>query len=130
MQMQLDRQLRTKRSTIGTLSIGGQFECYTLEDVERPVKIMHETAIPAGTYQIIIDFSNRFQRLMPLLLNVPGFSGIRIHSGNTDKDTSGCILLGTSRAVDRVNNSRTAYAKFFQKLQAAYKKEKIFITVK
>ena len=78
--------------------------CYVLEDKVREVdgqpveswKIPHETAIPRGTYPISITYSNRFETNLPLLANVDGYTGVRIHSGNSDKDTDGCLLVGMS----------------------------------
>jgi len=119
MQITVKRLHKTNTSTIGELLIDGVFECYTLEDVERPVKIKNETAIPKGTYKVIINKSNRFKRLLPLLLNVPNFEGIRIHSGNTNHDTEGCILVGQTRGDNYIGQSRKAFAKLFKKMQAA-----------
>ncbi len=120
MKLRLQREPSSGGATLGSLFIDGVFECYTLEDVERPVKVPHETAIPAGTYKLVVDFSNRFQRKMPHVLNVPGFDGIRIHTGNTDKDTEGCILVGTvKQAADFLANSKVAFGKLFPKLEAA-----------
>ena len=82
MHLVLKRQPSTSKSTSGALSIDGKFECFTLEDVVRAKKSAGQTAIPAGTYKVIINQSNRFKRLLPLLLNVPGFEGVRIHTGN------------------------------------------------
>lgn len=127
MELTLTRGPSTTKSTPGTLLVDGKFECFTLEDVVRPKKIPGETAIPAGTYKVIIDMSNRFKRLLPLLIDVPGFAGIRIHPGNTDKDTEGCILVGTSRSKDFVGNSRVAFDALFKKMQAA---KSISITIK
>ena len=119
MQITVKRLHKTDKSTIGELLIDGVFECYTLEDVERPVKIKAETAIPKGTYRVIINMSNRFKRLMPLLLNVPNFEGVRMHAGNTNHDTEGCILVGRTRSKDFIGQSRKAYEKLFKKMQAA-----------
>ena len=119
MQITVKRLHKTDTSTIGELLIDGLFECYTLEDIERPVKIKAETAIPKGTYKVIINQSNRFKRLMPLLLNVPNFEGVRIHAGNTNHDTEGCILVGRTRSRDFIGQSRKAYEKLFKKMQAA-----------
>jgi len=119
MQITIKRLHKTDTSTIGELLIDGVFECFTLEDIERPVKIKAETAIPKGTYKVIINQSNRFKRLMPLLLNVPNFEGVRIHSGNTNHDTEGCILVGQTRNKNYIGQSRKAYAKLFKKMQAA-----------
>lgn len=142
MELLLDRDLRTTKSTGGKLYIDGVFECFTLEDVDRglkqdmPVaevadrKIKHETCIPEGRYQVIINQSVRFKRLLPLLLNVPGYTGIRIHSGNTEANTSGCILPGRARYTNEVRSSRTAFDALFLKMQAAIARdEKIFITI-
>ena len=119
MQITIKRLHKTDVSTIGELLIDGIFECYTLEDIERPVKIKAETAIPKGTYKVIINQSNRFKRLMPLLLNVPNFEGVRIHAGNTNHDTEGCILVGRTRSKDFIGQSKKAYEKLFKKMQAA-----------
>ena len=78
-----------------------------------------DAAIPKGKYKVIITPSNRFKRDLPLLQNVPGFEGIRIHSGNTNHDTEGCILVGQTRAADFIGNSRKAFDKLFPKLQKA-----------
>jgi hypothetical protein len=110
---------KTDISTIGELYIDGVFQCYTLEDIERDVKIKSETAIAKGKYKVMITMSNRFKRYMPLLLNVPNFQGVRIHAGNTNHDTEGCILVGQTRSKDFIGQSRKAYEKLFKKLQAA-----------
>src|SRR4051812_4869970 len=116
-------------STIGKLYIDGVFECYTLEDKVRAdgVKIAGATAIPAGRYEVIINYSNRFKRLMPLLLNVLNFIGIRIHWGNKSKDTEGCLLLGQTVGKDFIGHSVDAFNAFFTKLQVA--KGAVFIEI-
>lgn len=119
MQLRLKRQPSTSKSTSGALSIDGKFECFTLEDVVRDKKIPGETAIPAGTYKVIINQSNRFKRLLPLLLDVPGFEGVRIHPGNTAADTEGCILVGDIRSTDTVSKSVIAFNRLFAKMLAA-----------
>lgn len=119
MKITVKRLYKTNTSTIGELLIDGVFECYTLEDVEREVKVKSETAIPKGTYKVIINQSNRFKRLLPLLLNVPNFEGVRIHSGNSNHDTEGCILVGQTRGKDYIGKSRKAFDKLFKKMQAA-----------
>ena len=113
------RLYKTENSTIGELLIDGVFECFTLEDKERPVKIKGETAIPKGTYRVIINESNRFKRLLPLLIDVPNFEGVRIHSGNSNHDTEGCILVGQTRNKNYIGQSRKAFDKLFKKMQAA-----------
>ena len=129
MKLLLKRLHKSENSTIGELSINGKFECYTLEDVERESKIYGKTAIPKGTYEIVMTMSNRFKKIMPLLLNVEGFEGVRIHSGNSAKNTEGCILLGTTRSVDFIGGSRQAIAKFYIKLAVALKVGKVYLTI-
>ena len=91
----LQRTHEVGDTTFGKLYLNDMtFLNYTLEDKVREIKIKHQTTIPAGTYEIIINKSERFKQMMPLLLNVPGFDGIRIHKGNSAIDTSGCILVG------------------------------------
>lgn len=119
MRLLLKRLHKTEHSTIGELSIDGVFECYTLEDKEREVKIKAETAIPKGAYIVGITLSSRFKRPLPILLNVPNFEGVRIHSGNNNHDTEGCILVGTTRSEDYIGNSRLAFDKLFKKMQSA-----------
>jgi hypothetical protein len=119
MKIEIKRLHKTEFSTIGELSIDGVWECYTLEDVERDVKIKCETAIPRGTYKVIINQSNRLKRLLPLLLNVPNFEGVRIHAGNTNHDTEGCILVGRTRSKDFIGQSRKAFDTLFAKMQKA-----------
>jgi hypothetical protein len=119
MKIEVKRLHRTDNSTIGELTIDGKFECYTLEDVERYAKIKGETAIPKGTYKVIINQSNRFKRLLPLLIGVPNFEGVRIHAGNSNHDTEGCILVGQNRSVDYITKSRKAFDSLFKKMQGA-----------
>jgi len=119
MKIEVKRLHKTQNSTIGELTIDGKFECYTLEDTERDVKIKGETAIPKGTYKVIINQSNRFKKLLPLLINVPNFEGVRIHPGNSNHDTEGCILVGMNRSVDYITKSRKAFDSLFKKMQGA-----------
>lgn len=109
MRLHLLRDDVTPERTIGSLSCNGVFMAYTLEDpVRYGPKIAHETAIPAGTYRVTVTRSQRFGVLLPLLLDVPGFEGIRIHAGNTTADTSGCILVGLARTPNTLVSSRRA----------------------
>ena len=100
--------------TIGKLYIDGKYFFDTLEDtvlkLHAEKKIPGRTAIPAGTYRISVTYSPKFGRDLPLVENVPYFTGIRIHRGNTPQDTSGCILVGENKAIGKVLNS-TLYEK-------------------
>lgn len=135
MKLTLQRDKSVGNATTGKLYIDGILECYTLEDVVRDVKIQNQTAIPFGTYNVIIDMSNRFQRLLPLIENVSNFTGIRMHPGNTSVDTDGCILLGSSVQITNGNpflaSSKIAFDKFFPKLQTAFNAgQKITLEIK
>jgi len=119
MKIKLIRFRKGKSSVIGRMYLDGQWQCYTLEDSVRSMKLADKTAVPSGTYQLVIDHSLRFGRLMPHLLNVPGFEGIRIHAGNTDKDTQGCVLVGRGIYNNCLTESRLAFDDLFKKLQAS-----------
>lgn len=137
MKLLLKRVQKAEEFTIGELFIDGKFQCYTLEDAERetdePIaqwKIPGKTAIPRGIYNVILDESIRFRRILPRLLGVPGFTGIRIHPGNTQYDTEGCILVGDGIAYDALTDSRNAFTKLYKRLEIAYNtNEKITITI-
>lgn len=142
MELLLDRDIRTTNSTSGKLFIDGLFECFILEDEDRGLKssmplseiqqrkLKGNTAIPEGRYQVTINYSPHFDRELPLLLNVPGYEGIRIHSGNTTADTDGCLLTGVARSADYVVSSRMAFDKVYSKISRAISNnEKVFITI-
>ena len=133
MNLVLTRRTLTAKSTIGTLADqNGKMLCFTLEDCWRPdgLKVPGATAIPEGTYEIVVNQSERFKCLMPLLLNVPGFEGIRIHTGNTDADTHGCILVGMVKQTDQILNSRVAFDGVFRLIRTAIDAgEKVFIQI-
>ena len=128
MKLTVERFKFLETCTIGKLFIDGvDAGIFTLEDKCREVtgqpvaswKVPGATAIPVGTYKVIIDFSEHFQKDFPHILNVPGFDGIRIHAGNSDLDTDGCILVGKTWAGgDFVGNSRDAYLGLFAKIRA------------
>lgn len=119
LKLKLVRAFKGEKYTIGRLYVNEKYYCDTLEDRVRnlPVdkKIMHETAIPEGTYDVRVTYSPRFKRNLPLLLGVPYFTGIRIHRGNTAGDTSGCILVGENKVKGMVINS-TPYEENLTKL--------------
>ncbi|MPS48558.1 DUF5675 family protein [Methylobacillus sp.] len=125
MNLTLKREFPTANSMTGLLYVDGVFECFILEDIPRPKKVYGKTAIPAGTYRVVITHSPRFKKPMPLLLNVPGFEGIRIHAGNTADDTEGCLLPGRTRSKDFVGQSVLAYNALFAKIKAALDKGEI-----
>lgn len=111
----LVREIKTEKQTHGRLfkindKDQREFICYTLEDKERLVKIKGETAIAAGKYTVIVTMSPRFKKELPLILNVPNFSGVRFHGGNTEKDSEGCPLLGMVRHMDSISNCAPAVA--------------------
>ena len=124
---------------IGKLYIDGKWFCDTLEDVDRGLddkmtveeildrKIKGETAIPTGIYQVLLTYSPKYKKIMPLINNVKGYQGIRIHSGNTHKDTEGCLLVGKNREVGKVLDSRVTFNALFKKLNQA--KSKIIIDI-
>lgn len=120
MKLHLIRDIFGDHYTLGKLYIDNEEFCYTCEDKVREKKIYGVTAIPTGTYKVIVTWSNRFQKILPLLMDVPGFAGIRIHSGNSDADTDGCILVGLERTAEGVARSRDAMAKLMPKLNDAF----------
>lgn len=130
MELTLKRVDRRDDCTIGELYVDGVFECWTLEDRDR----MHEglpklkggTAIPRGTYSVHLSLSKRFGTVLPLLQNVPEFEGVRIHAGNSHKDTEACILVGCKRGPNWIAESKLALSSLMSKLLKA---DKITITV-
>ena len=117
MNLTLYRKWFTDISTTGVLFIDDAFFCYTLEDAVREQKIYGKTAIPYGKYDVVITYSPRFKQNMPLLVNVPNFEGVRIHTGNTANDTEGCILVGKSKGYDFVGGSRKAYDELMERIK-------------
>lgn len=143
MEIILKRTNRKPEFTIGELKVDVNFHSYILEDADRAlhsgmslseiasIKIPAATAIPSGRYEIVMNFSKRFQKQLPLLLDVPGFAGVRIHSGNTTAHTEGCLLPGNKRNLSKgeVYESRDATNRLISLIKAAVKKEKVFITI-
>ncbi|EJW95094.1 hypothetical protein EVA_16803 [gut metagenome] len=137
MEMILTRIAKRDTYTIGKLFMNGHYVCDTLEPTWRNVgigrpghKIPGRTAIPEGYYAVVVTFSIKFKRWLPLLLNVPLFSGIRIHAGNTAADTQGCILPGYNRLVGRVDDSRICEREIMHRLSVRPEGEGIWLTVK
>ena len=106
MKIKVDRIYKGESYTIGKMYLNGEYFCDTLEDAIRPVKIPNETAIPAGIYKVEVTYSPRFKRNLPLLVDVPNYTGIRIHNGSNKDHTSGCILVGFNTSKGMLTNSR------------------------
>ena len=119
MHLRIIREPSTAAATLGILLIDGVFTCWTLEDVVRAVKIPGETAIPAGRYDVRLSLSQRFQKLLPEILAVPGYSGIRVHAGNGAGDTQGCLLVGRKRTTNGVLESKLALMEVMEHLRRA-----------
>jgi hypothetical protein len=143
MELYLTRVERTDKSTIGNLTDAkGVHIAFILEDKDRGlhsgmslseiagIKVHGKTAIPTGRYRIVKTMSNRFKRMLPLLENVPGYAGIRIHAGNKAEDTEGCLLPGRIKSLDFVGESRPAFTEVDAWIDSALKKGDVFITVR
>lgn len=115
MKITVKRTFKGTEYTIGKLYIDDNYFCDTLEDTVRKVKIAGKTAIPAGSYKVKKTMSPRFKKILPEILNVPNFAGVRIHSGNTAADTDGCLLLGLNKAKGQVLCSKDAMAFFMDR---------------
>ena len=132
---------KKEKYTIGKMYINGTYFCDTLEDTDRGLtqemnldiidktKVYGKTAIPTGRYRVELTKSKKFGRVLPLLYNVKGFEGIRIHRGNTDEDTLGCILVGQNKAVGKVINSAMTEQNLMDRLKEVEQNEFIYITV-
>ena len=142
MKIQVNRDWEKSEYTIGNVLINSKPFCNSLEPKSRglsknmslqdilSIKVPSETAIPIGTYRVSLKYSSSFKRDMPYIEDVPGFSGVLIHWGNTKKDTKGCILLGKNTKVGQVLESKATFSKFMNLLdQAISKGEDISITI-
>ena len=140
MELHLTRDIFAQESTTGTLTVDGKSFGFVLEDVDRgldaadpatlPKKVKARTAIPVGRYRVKTTWSPKYARPVPQVLDVPGFQGIRIHSGSKAEDTEGCLLPGTKRGVGFVGNSRAA-AKWLERAitEAEARGEEVFVTI-
>lgn len=110
MKLKVERLWKKPGYTVGRLYVDGKFFCNTLKDTVRDLnrerKVPGKTAIPYGEYKVVFNWSPKFGRNLPRLLNVPAFEGILIHPGNTADDSSGCILVGKNTKVGRLTESR------------------------
>lgn len=141
MKILIERIANRDTYCIGKMYINGEYFCDTLEDRDRgldctmteeeiaKIKVYGQTAIPIGMYRLILNYSPKFKKVLPLLLDVKGYSGIRIHSGNTEKDTLGCILVGQNKVVGQVINSRVTYNALYKRIQQ-HDGENILIEIK
>lgn len=142
MKIDLKRIAKRDTYTIGKLYIDGKYFCDTVEDKDRGLhskmsvgeilakKVYAKTAIPTGTYRVNVTWSNAFGRRLPLLQDVPGYSGIRIHTGNSADDSAGCLIVGENKKVGKVLNSRIVFNKLFPLIDAAVNtKEGVTITI-
>lgn len=118
MKIKVDRIYKGESYTIGKMYLNGEYFCDTLEDAIRPVKIPNETAIPAGTYKVEVTYSPRFKRNLPLLIDVPNYTGIRIHEGSNKDHTSGCILVGFNTSKGILSDSRKISDQLTEKLKS------------
>lgn len=138
----IDRAWKRESYTMSRLFVDGEKFCNALEDTDRGLyqgmcreyvlakKVKGTTAIPRGTYNVIYTYSPRFKRKLPLIENVTGYEGVRIHPGNTAKDTEGCILVGQNLKVGMVLNSREWTEKLIAKMQTAWSKgEKVKLKI-
>ena len=136
----VNRDDRTESRTISTLTIP-DFSCYVLEDTDRgltdempldrikQLKVYGQTAIPYGKYEVVISYSNRFKKMLPLLIGVKGFEGIRIHPGNYASNTEGCLLPGLTKSANAVLSSRVAMGRLQTNIMKWLKKEKVWVEI-
>ena len=142
MEIRVKRIARKDGYTIGRMSLNDEYFCDTLEDTDRGLnstmsvdeiltkKIKAQTAIPTGKYDVILTFSPKFKRVLPLLLNVKGYEFIRIHAGNLPSSTEGCLLVGENKERGKVLNSRATLEKLMPLFfECEKKKEKVTIPI-
>ena len=147
MELRIDRAWKKPGYTVSRVYVDGQrlgdgrAWCNALEDTDRGLhsgmdaseigtrKVYGKTAIPAGRYEVKMTWSPRFGKRMPLLVGVPGFEGVRIHSGNTPQDTEGCILVGVNDKVGQLSMSRYWTNILTRLIEKATKQEKVYMTI-
>lgn len=129
MEILVKRLYKNSAYTIGKMYIDGQYLCDTVEDCDRGLKqsmtsqqiavkkVYGKTAIPVGRYRVVLSYSNKFKKSLPLLNDVMCFSGVRIHSGNTAEDSLGCIIVGENKIKGGVINSRATMERLMAKLR-------------
>lgn len=135
--LRVQREPSDNGATLGALYVNDVWQCWTLEDVirETPMpaiklaaatwvaswKVAGKTAIPAGRYAVVLTVSRRFGVVLPELVDVPGFSGIRAHAGNRSSDTEGCLLVGQGRSTAAIGQSQLALDALMRRLTSAAK---------
>lgn len=136
MELKVVRSVHNENSTLGKMYLNNEFFAFTCEDKVRNLngdkskKVDGKTAIDPGRYEVILSFSNHFQKYLPLLMNVACFEGIRIHGGNTAADSLGCILIGANSDLKScISNCASKVNSLVANLKTVEKKEKIWITV-
>lgn len=141
MKLELKRIALKPNYTIGKLFINGTYYCDTIEDKVIDInkngkfddglsKVMHQTAIPYGTFKVVVNYSPKFKRELPRLLDVPYFEGILIHNGNDQNSSSGCIIVGENKTVGKVTNSTFYMNNLTARIKDAQNKgETITITI-
>ena len=127
MRLRLIREPSITGATHGSLYLNGHWHCWALEDEIRAEKVPGQTAIPAGTYMLTLTLSRRFGMMLPEILDVPNFTGVRIHAGNMITDTEGCLLVGQDRQPGRLLRSRAALDVLLDQLRQA--KDALLITI-
>jgi hypothetical protein len=121
MKLKLQRIYFKDTYTVGKLFVDDVYFSDTIEDKYRDLskekKVYGQTAIPAGIYKVILSMSAKYKKIMPEVLNVPQFEGIRIHSGNTAEDSEGCIIVGRNKIKGKVIDSKITMEKLMEKLE-------------
>lgn len=129
MDLILKREPPTLNFVMGALFIGGSKFCDTLEDPPREAKVPTKTGIPYGRYQVTVTWSNRFQKRMPLVMNVPEFEGVRIHGGRDENDTEGCVLVGYRASIGLLKGGPMVSENLCKMIEQAEQSGKVFLTI-
>jgi len=126
----LQREPSETTRTHGGIYVDGVWQCYSLEDVVRSVKIKGETAIPPGRYRLSFEDSARFGPDTITINGVPGFTHIRIHGGNSENDSSGCPLVGMERTATGIRNCAPALNTLKRLLRQGLEDGEVWIDIK
>jgi hypothetical protein len=143
MKILVERKYKKELYTIGLMTIDGTWYCNTLEDKDRGLdqnlplatnkskKVYSQTAIPTGTYKVGIAYWSKYKINVPILYNVPAFTGILIHNGSDQNSTSGCILVGINKSKGKLSDGKKYMVDLTNKIQDAIKRgEEVTITIK